>query len=64
MSVSRKTARLSDFKGTEGEEYLVRSKADVRSPLEGIPIYEYQNGKLQKTARSSVINIFNFGQYE
>ena len=63
MSLSRKTARLSDFKGTEGEEYLVRSKAES-SLFEGIPIYEYQGGRLRKTAGSSIVNIFNFGQYE
>ena len=64
MSLSRKVAKLSDFKGTEGEEYLVRSKAEVNSLFEGIPIYEYQGGRLRKTACSSIINIFNFGQGE
>lgn len=60
LTLSRKTARLSDFKGTEGDEYLVRTQAHMDSSMKFIPIYEYRGGRLRKTNQTSIVNLFKF----
>lgn len=59
FAISRIHKRLSDFKGTEGSEYHVRTKSELRR-FDSIPIYNFKNGKLRRCAQKSyaVIGIF------
>ena len=56
LQISRKVKRLKDFKGSEGEQYHVRQKADV-GRLESIRIYTYTDGKLKATNNWSVFGL-------
>ena len=53
-SLSQKKHRLSDFKGKEGEVYLVRRSRLIDSDLFSLPQYIFQDGRLRKTGSYSV----------
>ena len=59
LSVVKK--RLGDFKGTEGEQYHVRTSRGLPEGHTAVPIYIFQNGKLQRCPdRSwSIFNLFS-----
>lgn len=47
-SFTRVCKRLKDFKGIEGDRYLVRKRSKVQR-FEFIPVYEVVGGKLKRT---------------
>ena len=49
LSISRVVKRLKDFRPAEGEQYVVRKKADLDADsLSTIPVYRGVDGKLKK----------------
>lgn len=58
LSVCKK--RLGDFKGTEGEQYHVRTSRGLGEGNTFVPIYVFENGKLRRCPNRSwsVFNLF------
>ena len=49
LSISTVVKRLKDFRPTEGEQYVVRTKADLDADsFSTIPVYRGVDGKLKK----------------
>jgi len=49
LSISRVVKRLKDFRPAEGEQYIVRKKADLDADsLNMVPVYRGIDGKLKK----------------
>jgi len=48
--------RLRDFKGQQGEQYLVRTKAHI-DRYESVPVYDYTDGALKKTKTFAILRV-------
>jgi hypothetical protein len=58
FELSQKVKRLSDFKGIDGKQYIVRKKVNIER-FDSFPIYKCRAGKLWKTNGQILCGLFN-----
>lgn len=59
FEISQKVKRLSDFKGIDGRDYIVRKKVNIER-FDSFPIYKCRAGKLYKTNGQVLCGLINF----